>query len=80
MELIYFLIIGAIAGWLAAKLMGAGGFGLLGNMVIGILGSVFGGYLLDVVGIDMGGLIGRIITATLGAIVMLVVIRLVKQL
>lgn len=78
--LLVFLIIGAIAGWLAGKIIKGGGFGLLGNMVVGILGAVVGGFLFRLVGIyNDGGLIGSIITATLGAVVLLYVIKLVKK-
>ncbi|HUH36626.1 MAG TPA: GlsB/YeaQ/YmgE family stress response membrane protein [Spongiibacteraceae bacterium] len=78
--LLVFLIIGAIAGWLAGKIIKGGGFGLVGNMVVGILGAVVGGYLFRLVGIyNDGGLIGSIITATLGAVVLLYVIKLVKK-
>ena len=54
MEIIYFLIIGAIAGWLAGLIMRGGGFGLLGNIVVGIIGAVVGGYLLAWLNIDIG--------------------------
>ena len=69
--LIAFLFIGAIAGWLAGKLMKGGGFGLLGNIVVGILGAVIGGYLFGLLGISAGGMIGSIVTATAGAALLL---------
>ncbi len=65
--LIVFLLIGAVAGWLAGLVMKGGGFGLLGNMVIGIIGAFVGGFLFGLLGITAGGLIGSIITATIGA-------------
>ncbi|AZR82255.1 transglycosylase [Thiomicrospira sp. XS5] len=77
--LIVFLLIGAVAGWLAGLVMKGGGFGLLGNMVIGIIGAFVGGFLFGLVGISAGGLIGSIITATIGAIVLLFVIGVLKK-
>ena len=62
--LIMFLIIGAVAGWLAGKLMKGGGFGLVGNIVVGVIGAFIGGYLFSALGIAAGGLIGSLVTAT----------------
>jgi uncharacterized membrane protein YeaQ/YmgE (transglycosylase-associated protein family) len=78
-SLIAFLIIGAIAGWLAGTLMKGGGFGLLGNIAVGVLGAVIGGFLFGLLGISAGGLIGSIITATVGAAVLLFVVGLIKK-
>ncbi len=78
-SMIIFLAIGALAGWLAGKLMRGGGFGLLGNMVIGVLGSFIGGYLFGMLGIAFGGLIGSIVTAVAGAALLLFVVRLIKK-
>jgi uncharacterized membrane protein YeaQ/YmgE (transglycosylase-associated protein family) len=77
--LLVFLAIGAVAGWLAGKVMKGGGFGLLGNMVVGVIGAVVGGMLFDLLGISANGLLGAIITATVGAIVLLYVVRLLKK-
>lgn len=77
--LLVFLLIGAVAGWLAGLVMKGGGFGLLGNMVIGIIGAFVGGFLFSLIGITAGGLIGLIITATIGAIVLLFVIGVLKK-
>ncbi|HHH39503.1 MAG TPA: GlsB/YeaQ/YmgE family stress response membrane protein [Sedimenticola sp.] len=79
MEILVFLAIGAIAGWLAGLLMKGGGFGLLGNIVVGVLGSVVGGFLFKVLGISSSGTIGSIVTATAGAVVLLFVVGLVKK-
>ncbi|MCA6128747.1 GlsB/YeaQ/YmgE family stress response membrane protein [Thalassolituus oleivorans] len=78
-ELLIFLAIGAVAGWLAGVITKGGGFGLLGDIVIGILGAVVGGYVFGVLGIAVAGLIGSIITATLGAVILLFLIRLIKR-
>lgn len=77
--LLIFLAIGAIAGWLAGLIMKGGGFGLLGNMVIGIVGAVIGGFVFSVAGIYAGGLIGSIVTATVGAVLLLVAVRVIKK-
>lgn len=75
MSVIGFLLIGAVAGWLAGLIMKGGGFGLIGNMVIGVLGSVVGGYLFQSVGVAAGGLV----TALIGAIVLLFLVGLLKK-
>lgn len=75
-----FLAIGGVSGWLAGKLMQGGGFGLPGDIVVGIAGAFVGGYLFRLAGISVGsGLIGSIVTATVGAVTLLYLIRLVKR-
>ena len=71
--LIIFLAIGAVAGWLAGNLMKGGGFGLVGNIVVGIVGAVLGGFVFGLLGITTTGLIGSIVTATAGAALLLIV-------
>lgn len=79
-SLIAFLIIGALAGWIAGLLMRGGGFGLLGNMVVGVIGAFVGGFLFTLVGISTsGGLIGMLITAVVGAAALLFVVGLIKK-
>ncbi len=73
------LVIGAIAGWLAGKLMKGGGFGLLGNIVVGIIGAVIGQWVFGVLGITVGGVIGTIVMATVGAAILLFVVGLFKK-
>jgi uncharacterized membrane protein YeaQ/YmgE (transglycosylase-associated protein family) len=77
--LVIFLAIGAVAGWLAGTLMKGGGFGLLGNIVIGVIGAVLGGYVFGLLGIAAGGLIGAIVTATAGAALLLFIIGVIKK-
>lgn len=77
--LIIFLAIGALAGWLGGKIMKGGGFGLVGNIIIGIVGAVIGGYVFSLAGISAGGLIGSIITATAGSVILIYLIRLIKK-
>lgn len=78
-SILAFLIIGAIAGWLAGKLMRGGGFGLLTNIVVGVIGAFIGGFIFNAVGVTAGGLIGQIVIATVGAAVLLFVTGLLKK-
>jgi uncharacterized membrane protein YeaQ/YmgE (transglycosylase-associated protein family) len=77
--LIMFLVIGAVAGWIAGKLMRGGGFGLVGNIVVGVIGAFIGGYLFDALGVAAGGLVGSLVMATVGALVLLFVVSLFKR-
>ncbi|HTU00412.1 MAG TPA: GlsB/YeaQ/YmgE family stress response membrane protein [Candidatus Sulfotelmatobacter sp.] len=78
--LIVWLIIGAVAGWLAGLVVQGGGFGLIGDIVVGIIGAFIGGWLAGFLHINIGGgLISSIITATAGAVVLIVILRLVKR-
>lgn len=80
MSLLYFIIIGAIAGWLAGQIMKGGGFGLLINIILGIIGGAVGGWLFGQLGISAGGgLGGSLITATVGAVAVLFVAGLFKK-
>ena len=77
MGLLWFVIIGAIAGWLAGQFMRGYGFGLLGDIVVGVIGAFLGGYLFRLTGVTVGGgLIGSLIIAFIGAVVLLFVVRL----
>lgn len=77
--ILIWVIIGAIAGWLAGVLVKGYGFGLMGNIVVGILGAVVGGWLLGALGIATTGVIGAVIGATIGAVFLLFVIRLLRR-
>ena len=77
--LILFLLIGAVAGWLAGTLMKGGGFGLIGNLIVGIIGAFLGGMIFNWLGIAAGGLLGSLVTATIGALVLLFIVSLVKK-
>lgn len=80
MNFIWFLIIGAVAGWLAGLLMKGRGFGIIGNIIVGCIGALLGGFLFGLVGISGGGgLIGSLITALIGAIILLLIISLIKK-
>jgi uncharacterized membrane protein YeaQ/YmgE (transglycosylase-associated protein family) len=77
---IAWLIIGAIAGWLAGVLVRGGGFGLIVDIIVGIVGAFIGGWLAGVLHISLGsGWIGSIITAVIGAVILLFIIRLVRR-
>jgi uncharacterized membrane protein YeaQ/YmgE (transglycosylase-associated protein family) len=79
-SLIVFLVVGAIAGWLAGVIVKGYGFGLLGNIVVGVIGSFVGGWLFSRLALFHGnGLIGSVIGATVGAVLLLLVIRLVRR-
>ncbi|AKM42809.1 GlsB/YeaQ/YmgE family stress response membrane protein [Burkholderia seminalis] len=77
--LIIWLVIGAIAGWLAGVLVKGGGFGLLVDIVVGILGAVIGGWLAGLLGIGFSGILGSIVIALIGAVILLLVIRLFRR-
>lgn len=78
--LIIFLIVGAVAGWLAGQIMKGSGFGLVGDIIVGIVGSVVAGLLFPRLGFAIGGgLVGAIIAAAIGACVLLFVLRLVRR-
>jgi uncharacterized membrane protein YeaQ/YmgE (transglycosylase-associated protein family) len=79
-SLIIFLIIGAIAGWLAGLIVKGFGFGLIGNIVVGIIGAFIAGWLFPRLGFAIGGgIVAAIINATIGAVILLFIIRLVKR-
>jgi uncharacterized membrane protein YeaQ/YmgE (transglycosylase-associated protein family) len=78
-SILVILIVGLVAGWLAGKIVRGTGFGLIADLCIGIVGALIGGWLLPRLGVHLGGgIVDAIITATLGAILLLVVLRLVK--
>ncbi len=80
MDFIWFIIIGIVAGFLAGQIMKGKGFGLIINLLVGIGGAVLGGWLFGKLGINLGdGLIGSLVTAFLGAIVLLFIISLFKN-
>lgn len=76
---ILYLLLGAVAGWLAGNLMRGGGFGLLWNIIIGIIGGFIGGWLMSLLGIQKAGLLWELIVAVIGAVVLLFVISLFKK-
>lgn len=76
---IWWLIIGGVAGWLAGLIMKGSGFGVLGNIVVGIVGGIIGGFLFGLLGLGANNLIGSIITAVIGAVVLLAIVNAVRR-
>lgn len=82
MEILYILIIGAVAGWLAGVIMKGYGFGLIGNIIVGIVGSFIGGFVLSKLGVNIAtgdGTINTIVTSVIGAVILLFVVGLIKR-
>lgn len=79
-QLLILLAVGAIAGWLAGQIMKGGGFGLIGDIVIGILGAALASFVLPAIGLHIGGgILGWIINAVIGACLLIFIIRLIKR-
>ncbi|MBO7445014.1 MAG: GlsB/YeaQ/YmgE family stress response membrane protein [Bacteroidales bacterium] len=79
MSIVLYLLLGAVAGWLAGVLMKGGGFGLLWNIIIGIIGGFLGGWLMSLLHIQKAGLLWELIVAVIGAMVLLFVISLFRK-
>ena len=78
--LLIFLLVGAAAGWIAGNLMRGGGFGVVGNIVVGIIGAFLGSWLLGLLKVSIGsGLINSLVTSVIGAVVLLFVVGLIKK-
>ena len=77
---IWWILVGLVAGWLAGKAMKGGGFGVLMDIVVGMIGAVIGGWLFGTLGVfPGGGLIGSILVAFIGAVILLALVRLIKR-
>ncbi|MCG3156895.1 MAG: hypothetical protein DKINENOH_03520 [bacterium] len=79
MSILWFLLIGLAAGWLAGRIMKGRGLGVVGNLVVGVIGALLGGFIFDILSIHAYGLIGSLVTAVVGAIVLLWLIGVVKK-
>lgn len=79
MEFLWFVLIGLAAGWLAGQLTKGGGFGLVGDLVIGVIGALLGGFLFGIVGLMPTSLLGSLITATVGAVLLVILLRRLKR-
>ncbi|MGH9711120.1 MAG: GlsB/YeaQ/YmgE family stress response membrane protein [Candidatus Acidiferrales bacterium] len=77
--LLWVIVIGILAGWIAGKIMRGSGFGLLGDLVVGVIGSLLGSFIFGLLGLGAYGLIGRLVVAIIGAVILLWLIRLVKK-
>lgn len=78
-NLLLFLVIGVVAGFLAGKIMKGAGFGLLGDLIVGVIGSFIGVWVFGLLGISSGGILGLLIAAVVGALLLLYIIRLAKR-
>jgi len=80
MGFLWFILIGLAAGWLAGRLMRGSSFGVLGDIVVGVIGALIGGFLFRTFGLSIrGGLLGSLIVATIGAIVLLYLMRVIER-
>jgi uncharacterized membrane protein YeaQ/YmgE (transglycosylase-associated protein family) len=78
-SLLVIIIVGIIAGWLAGNIVRGGGYGLIGDLIVGVIGAFIGDWLLPRLGIRLGtGMVALVVNATLGAIVLLIVLRLIS--
>jgi len=77
--LLYTVIVGLIAGWLAGQVMKGGGYGVLVDIILGILGGILGAWVFGLLGLHAGGLIGRIVVSFVGAVILVWLTRLVKK-
>jgi uncharacterized membrane protein YeaQ/YmgE (transglycosylase-associated protein family) len=75
MDFLYFILIGLAAGWLAGQIMKTNKSGLINNLIIGVIGAVLGGFLFGLLGLAATGLTGNLVTATVGAIVLIILLR-----
>ncbi len=78
-NLILFLAVGIVAGWLAGRIMKGRGLGLLGDLIVGVIGSFIGVWLFGLLGLSAGGILGLLVASIVGALLLLYVIRLVKR-
>ena len=76
---LYFILIGLVAGWLAGRIMKGRGYGLFGNLVIGVVGAFIGAYIFEFIGLSTSGPIGLLVSAVVGAIALLYIIQLIKR-
>jgi uncharacterized membrane protein YeaQ/YmgE (transglycosylase-associated protein family) len=79
MQLLWFVLIGIAAGWLAGQIMKGSSFGLVGDLVVGVVGAILGGFLFGALGIHAYGLLGSLITATVGAVILIALLRFIKR-
>jgi uncharacterized membrane protein YeaQ/YmgE (transglycosylase-associated protein family) len=77
--LIYWILVGLIAGWLAGQVMKGGGYGVVVDIVLGILGGIVGGFVFGLLGLHAGGTIGQIIVAFFGAVILVWIARKLKK-
>lgn len=78
MEFVWFVLIGLAAGWLGGRIMKGGGFGAIGNMIVGVIGAILGTFLLGQLGFEAHNLLGQLVAATVGACVLILALGFVK--
>lgn len=78
-DFIWWIVVGLIAGWAAGKIMKGGGYGMVMDIVLGIIGAVVGGWLLGALGVHAGGFISTIVVAIIGAMLLIWITRLIKK-
>lgn len=79
MEFVWFALIGICAGWLAGQITKGSGFGLVGDLIIGVIGAILGSFAFRLVGLAAYGLLGQLIVATVGAVILLTLLRVVQK-
>jgi uncharacterized membrane protein YeaQ/YmgE (transglycosylase-associated protein family) len=79
MHLLWFLLIGLAAGWIAGQLWKGSHFGLVGDLIVGCIGALVGGWVFGLLGIGGGGLVGALIVAVVGALLLLWLLRVLKR-
>jgi uncharacterized membrane protein YeaQ/YmgE (transglycosylase-associated protein family) len=79
MGIVWFILIGMVAGWLAGQIMKGSGFGVIGDIIVGVLGAILGGLLFNALQVPWGGLFGSLVVATIGAILLIFIVRLIKR-
>ena len=80
MQFVWFVLIGLVAGWLAGQFMKGGGFGIVGDIIVGVLGALIGGFVFSSLGLSAGGgLLGSLVVATIGAVLLIFILRLIKR-
>ena len=79
MNIVFFLLIGGIAGWLAGKIMKGRGLGLWADIAVGVVGALLGGTVFNWLGIQMDGPIGQLLTATIGAVALLWLAKMINK-
>lgn len=77
-SLVVWLLVGLIAGWLAGEIWRGAGYGMWGNIALGIIGAIVGGLLLGALGVDPGGFLGEVLQAVIGALVVLAIARVIR--
>jgi uncharacterized membrane protein YeaQ/YmgE (transglycosylase-associated protein family) len=78
MDIVWFVLIGIVAGFIAGKLMKSGDYGLIGNLIVGVIGALLGGFVMGILGLAPMTLVGRLVTATVGAMLFLALLRFIK--